>query len=61
MGEAKPLGTRHARARSGELLGRGFSCSVHQEGQAADLRDMFFVVWRYKTAIFTDTKELDVI
>ena len=61
LGEAKSLGSRHARAHSGELLGRGFSCSVHQEGQAADLRDTFFVVWRYKTAIFTDAKELDVI
>ena len=61
LGEAKSLGTRHARAHSGELLGREFSCSVHQEGQAADLRDTFFVVWRYKTAIFTDAKELDVI
>ena len=37
LGEAKSLGSRHARAHSGELLGREFSCSVHQEGQAADL------------------------
>ena len=60
-GKAKALGTRHAGVCLGELLGRGYGCPVHQGGQATDLRDTFFVVWRYKTAIFTDAKELDVI